>query len=97
MSLSAAPAPASPNFVPERDRPDLSGQVFNPFPISRLLKRSPILQTILITGGNSGIGYQIAKELLFKGATVHIAARSPDKAVEAIAELERRGRQCSLS
>ncbi|KAF7326731.1 Short-chain dehydrogenase/reductase family protein [Mycena venus] len=32
-------------------------------------------KTILITGGNSGIGYQTAKELLLKGATVYLSAR----------------------
>ncbi|KAF7337174.1 NAD(P)-binding protein [Mycena venus] len=46
-------------------------------------------KTILITGGNSGIGYQTAKELLLKGATVYLSARSRKKAAEAIEKLER--------
>ncbi|KAJ6524153.1 NAD(P)-binding protein [Mycena capillaripes] len=45
--------------------------------------------TILITGGNSGIGYHTAKELLLKGANVYITARSRDKGAQAIEQLER--------
>ncbi|KAJ7443931.1 NAD(P)-binding protein [Mycena galericulata] len=42
----------------------------------------------LITGGNTGLGYQTAKQLLLKGAKVYIAARSPEKASEAIQRLQ---------
>ncbi|KAJ7635521.1 NAD-P-binding protein [Mycena polygramma] len=42
----------------------------------------------LVTGGNTGIGYQTVKQLLLKTATVYLAARSPDKAREAIARLQ---------
>ncbi|KAJ7190407.1 NAD(P)-binding protein [Mycena pura] len=44
---------------------------------------------ILVTGGNSGIGYETVKPLLLKNATVYLAARSPSKGHEAIAQLER--------
>ncbi|KAJ6579231.1 NAD(P)-binding protein [Mycena vulgaris] len=43
---------------------------------------------ILVTGGNSGIGYETVKVLLQKNATVYLAARSPAKGKEAIAQLE---------
>ncbi|KAJ7114942.1 NAD-P-binding protein [Mycena epipterygia] len=43
---------------------------------------------ILVTGGNSGIGYETVKVLLLKNATVYLAARSPAKAKEAISQLE---------
>ncbi|KAF7289657.1 hypothetical protein HMN09_01328200 [Mycena chlorophos] len=43
---------------------------------------------ILVTGGNSGIGYETVKVLFAKGATVYLAARSESKAKEAIARLE---------
>ncbi|KAJ6530779.1 NAD-P-binding protein [Mycena capillaripes] len=45
-------------------------------------------QIILVTGGNSGTGYETVKALLLKNATVYLAARSPSKAKEAIAQLE---------
>ncbi|KAJ7601459.1 hypothetical protein DFH06DRAFT_1352794 [Mycena polygramma] len=44
-------------------------------------------QIILITGGNAGLGYETAKQVLLKGAKVYIAARSPEKATEAIKRL----------
>ncbi|KAJ7455112.1 NAD-P-binding protein [Mycena latifolia] len=42
----------------------------------------------LVTGGNSGIGYQTVKQLLLKNAKVYLAARSPEKAADAIKRLE---------
>ncbi|KZV94531.1 NAD(P)-binding protein [Exidia glandulosa HHB12029] len=46
-------------------------------------------KVFLVTGGNSGIGFETVKELLRKGGKVYLAARSKAKAEEAIAELER--------
>ncbi|KAJ7111798.1 hypothetical protein C8R44DRAFT_632395 [Mycena epipterygia] len=43
---------------------------------------------VLVTGGNSGIGYQTVKELLLKNATVYLAARSAEKGTNAISQLE---------
>ncbi|KAJ7789855.1 NAD(P)-binding protein [Mycena olivaceomarginata] len=43
---------------------------------------------ILITGGNSGIGYETVKMMLRKNSRVYLAARSPSKGNEAIAQLE---------
>ncbi|KAJ7205155.1 hypothetical protein B0H12DRAFT_458628 [Mycena haematopus] len=43
---------------------------------------------ILVTGGNTGIGYQTIKQLLMKNAKVYLAARSPEKAATAIKRLE---------
>jgi NAD(P)-dependent dehydrogenase (short-subunit alcohol dehydrogenase family) len=44
---------------------------------------------VLITGANSGIGLETARELARKGAEVIIAARSLDKANEAITRIHR--------
>ncbi|KAJ7590297.1 NAD(P)-binding protein [Mycena floridula] len=41
----------------------------------------------LVTGGNSGIGKETVKVLLQRNATVYLAARSEDKATEAINEI----------
>ncbi|KAJ7615814.1 hypothetical protein FB45DRAFT_934740 [Roridomyces roridus] len=43
---------------------------------------------ILVTGGNTGIGYETVKQLLLKNATVYLAARSPEKGAAAIKRLE---------
>lgn len=42
----------------------------------------------LVTGGNTGIGYQTVKELLKHGAKVYIGARNEGRAVGAITQLE---------
>ncbi|KAJ7025649.1 NAD-P-binding protein [Mycena alexandri] len=45
-------------------------------------------KTIIVTGGNTGIGYETVKQLLLKNAKVYLAARSPEKAAAAIKRLE---------
>jgi NAD(P)-dependent dehydrogenase (short-subunit alcohol dehydrogenase family) len=35
--------------------------------------------TVLVTGANRGLGRALAAELLSRGASVHAAARNPDK------------------
>ncbi|KAJ7051102.1 NAD(P)-binding protein [Mycena amicta] len=45
-------------------------------------------KVILVTGGNTGIGYETVKQLLLKNATVYLAARSPEKAGSAIERLK---------
>lgn len=43
-----------------------------------------------LSGGNSGIGKQLASFLLQKGATVYIGSRSPKKSGDVFEELERK-------
>ncbi|KAJ7154097.1 hypothetical protein C8R46DRAFT_1297715 [Mycena filopes] len=45
-------------------------------------------KVIIVTGGNSGVGKETAKALLQHNAKVYIAARSPGKTKQAIAELK---------
>jgi len=46
-------------------------------------------KTVIITGGNNGIGKETAKVLLSKGAKVYIASRSEERSQQAIEELKR--------
>ena len=45
-------------------------------------------RVIVITGANSGIGFEAAKVLTAKGGTVVLACRNEDKAAEAEAEIK---------
>ncbi|KAI9434783.1 NAD(P)-binding protein [Lactarius indigo] len=45
-------------------------------------------KVILVTGGNTGVGKETVKQLLARNAKVYLAARSAQKANEAIAELK---------
>ncbi|MEP1145292.1 MAG: oxidoreductase [Henriciella sp.] len=45
-------------------------------------------KTFLITGGNSGIGFQAAKHLGGAGGDIVIASRNPEKAARAVEELK---------
>ncbi|KAF5660485.1 reductase [Fusarium heterosporum] len=42
---------------------------------------------VIVTGGNSGIGYETTLQLALRGARVYIASRSSDRVNKAIAEL----------
>ncbi len=46
-------------------------------------------RTVVVTGGNSGLGFESARVLAGRGAHVVLACRSLDKANEAIAEITR--------
>lgn len=47
------------------------------------------IQVILVTGGNTGIGYETVKELLLKNAKVYSASRSVEKAQRAADKLKK--------
>ncbi|KAJ7264378.1 hypothetical protein C8J57DRAFT_1470514 [Mycena rebaudengoi] len=50
----------------------------------------------LVTGGNTGIGYETTKALLLKGAKVYIASRSPEKTAAAIEKLKAETQQTAV-
>ncbi|KAJ7612630.1 hypothetical protein FB45DRAFT_302098 [Roridomyces roridus] len=45
-------------------------------------------KVVVVTGGNTGIGYQTVKQLLLKNAKVYIAGRSAERVAAAIESLE---------
>ncbi|KAI1154076.1 hypothetical protein F4825DRAFT_208224 [Nemania diffusa] len=45
-------------------------------------------RVFIVTGGNTGIGFELCKVLFPSGATIYMASRSKDKAEEAIKTLE---------
>lgn len=45
-------------------------------------------KTVLVTGGNSGVGYETCLAFAEKGATVYLAARSQERAEEAIKQIK---------
>ncbi|KAJ7743583.1 NAD(P)-binding protein [Mycena metata] len=53
-------------------------------------------KVVLVTGGNSGIGYQTVKQLLLKNAKVYLGARSPEKAADALRRLEEETRKTAI-
>lgn len=53
-------------------------------------------RVFVITGGNSGIGYEAARALAGKGATVVLAVRSLDKGERAAAEIRREAPQADV-
>ncbi|KAK0119645.1 hypothetical protein ONS95_011083 [Cadophora gregata] len=64
---------------------ELLSQFFPPSP-AFIEKDIPSLagKVFIVTGGNSGIGFELVKILYAKGGTVYIASRSPDKVASAI-------------
>ncbi|XP_027890451.1 retinol dehydrogenase 14 [Xiphophorus couchianus] len=53
-------------------------------------------KTVLITGGNSGIGKETAVALATRGARVIIACRDPEKAEEAVREIKLQSRSFNV-
>ncbi|KAJ6460308.1 hypothetical protein C8R45DRAFT_879493 [Mycena sanguinolenta] len=51
---------------------------------------------IIVTGGNTGIGYHTVEQLLMKNAKVYLAARSQEKATAAIKELEKQTKKKAI-
>ncbi|KAF6727524.1 Retinol dehydrogenase 14 [Oryzias melastigma] len=54
-------------------------------------------KTVLITGGNSGVGKETAVALATRGARVIVACRDPEKARRAVAEIRLQSRSLNVS
>lgn len=69
----------------------LSLNIFPPKPKFDVRRDLPNFsgKVVIVTGGNSGIGYEIVLQLLRKGATVYIATRNAERAANAIASLKK--------
>jgi citronellol/citronellal dehydrogenase len=48
-------------------------------------------KTVLVTGGGSGIGLEIAKQFMVLGAEVYIASRKPERLEQAVIDLKKYG------
>ena len=48
---------------------------------------APLQRVAIISGGNSGLGYESARRLMLAGSSVLIACRSQQRAAEAVAKL----------
>ncbi|KAJ7052922.1 NAD-P-binding protein [Mycena amicta] len=70
---------------------DLSVDLWPPPPTFDLARDIPDLtgKVVLVTGGNSGIGYHVVRQLLLKNAVVYLAARDTSKTANALKSLER--------
>ncbi len=53
-------------------------------------------RTLIVTGGNSGLGFETARALAKRGARVVIACRNPEKASDAIARLRAENPQADV-
>jgi len=45
-------------------------------------------KTFLVTGGNSGIGFECAQHLARRGATVLIACRNAERGIDAVTRIQ---------
>mmetsp|Transcript_34414 Transcript_34414/g.29023 ORF Transcript_34414/g.29023 Transcript_34414/m.29023 type:complete len:111 (+) Transcript_34414:27-359(+) len=64
------------------------------FEIANLNKQEIDNKTIIVTGSNSGIGWETAKTLMINGATVIIAARDISKAEKLFLEFNKEHKDC---
>ncbi|KAJ3505912.1 hypothetical protein NM208_g16140 [Fusarium decemcellulare] len=70
--------PTEPEFT-EKDLPNLAGKPTTSF----------IGQIYIVTGGNSGIGKELARMLYSRNGTIYVGARSEEKAKRAIDDIRR--------
>jgi NAD(P)-dependent dehydrogenase (short-subunit alcohol dehydrogenase family) len=59
-------------------------------------EKTGVMKTVLITGGNRGIGFETASQLARRGFHVIIGSRSVQQAEKAVSELEQIGKASSL-
>ena len=62
-------------------------QLINLTPANQQLKMSFVNKVFVVTGGNSGMGYDTAKYLASEGAKVYITGRNQELVAKAASEL----------
>lgn len=72
----------------EENLPDQSGKVCSHCPIPNMSRHANTTKVFIVTGGNSGVGKELAKILYQHNAHVWIATRSQGRTEEAIAEIQ---------
>ena len=74
----------------EKNLPDQKGKVSSHPTVAarRQLSSNPLAQVFIVTGGNSGCGFELVKLLYQKNSTVYVAGRSTERCTTAIEKVK---------
>ena len=75
-----------PATLTEHNCPDQAGRVRGASPTTD--STDPLPKVFVVTGGYTGIGFELTQILYAHNATVYIAGRSPSKASDAISRIK---------
>lgn len=72
----------------EKNLPDLKGKVScDPVLAAKRSQAQALAQVFIVTGGNSGCGFELVKLLYQKNGTVYVAGRSAERCTTAIGKI----------
>lgn len=73
----------------EKNLADLKGKVSrDPVPLPEGIETQALAQVFIVTGGNSGCGFELVKLLYQKNGTVYVAGRSTERCTAAIEKIK---------